>query len=223
MIGLREKGAALLLWLASAGAGCASAERLTARVDPAAAPALVGFSPAEAERFDDTWRALCALEARPLRVPSATYRRLARFEEDFGFAFDGPALCRWVAARVDRVVRVDGPLALQHGGGQVVEVGAAFFEATLVERLYALIHEARHSEGATYRHRSCPDDFPFVSAAQPELALAGAAACDDRVDGAYGLQAAFLLELWARGLVDPQLAGHLYNASIARVVPPDRR
>ena len=43
--------------------------------------------------------------------------------------------------------------------------------------------------------------------------------CDDKINGAYGYQAAFLFELLAYGIFDQKEVGLLYNSSISRVIP----
>ena len=58
-----------------------------------------------------------------------------------------------------------------------------------------------------------------TSSRQPDLDLEKVPACDNRPDGAYAFQAAFLFELFAFGLHEQNEVGLLYNSSISRVIP----
>lgn len=108
-------------------------------------------------------------------------------------------------------------VAINQNKGQLV-IGDQFFERlTDLERLYVLVHEARHSDGKGHKHVKCSKDFQFVSSAQPTMDLGGTLACDDTSDGAYAYQSAFLFELYAFGLFDQREVGLLYNSSISRI------
>jgi hypothetical protein len=178
---------------------------------------LTGLAPAQAEAVREALDGIEALRAVEPRIDGATYARLSRFEALFGFPFDGAALARWIRRHVRRVESGDAWTAAVADGDGVLRMHPSLLERPLLDRMYVLVHEARHLAGGP-GHVDCPADLPFVSAAQPDQPLAGAPGCDRGADGAYGFQAAFLFELYARGLVDPERAGLLYNSTIARIL-----
>lgn len=206
------RGAALLLALALGG--CAGPAVHVGAAASCRLP-LADATPAQAAQVDEALELLASLAPQALVVAPALYARTTTFERLFGFALDGPRLCEWVRARVDglRVIAAT-PAALW--SAREVGLGADFFAATPAERVYALVHEARHADGPG--HVPCPADFPFVSARQPGVVLAGAEACDATADGAYGFQAALLFEIHAYGLLDPVQAGLSYNSTRVRVL-----
>jgi hypothetical protein len=180
---------------------------------------LAGFSKEQVAILDDTLARLRALPSSEPMIDPDTYRRLSRFESLFGVPFGGPALVEWLLQRTKKISYGGGRLAAAHRGGKRVVLQGVFFDMpSPLERLYLLIHEARHSDGDGFPHVPCPSGYPFVSASQPQIDLESAAACDDRDDGAYAFQAAFLFEVYARGLFDQQQAGLLYNSTVPRVL-----
>jgi hypothetical protein len=184
---------------------------------------LTGLTPAQTDAVREALDGIEALRAVEPRIDRPTYARLSRFEAAFGFPFDGPALARWLRRHVRRVETGAAWTAAVAEGGGVVRLHPTMLERPLLDRMYVLVHEARHLAGGP-GHVDCPADLPFVSAAQPDQPLAGAPGCDRGADGAYGFQAAFLFELYARGLVDPERAGLVYNSTMARILgtPPQR-
>ena len=168
--------------------------------------------------MDETLALLAGLTPRALTVPRELYTRRTRFERLFGFALDGPRLCDWVRARVERLRVIEGTPAAVWSAREV-GLGADFFAAPATERVYALVHEARHADGPS--HVRCPDAYPFVSARQPGVVLAASEACDATADGAYGFQAALLFEVYAHGLLDPVQAGLTYNSTLVRMLNGD--
>ena len=198
--------------------GCASAPpQITPPFRPSvSAPVLEGFTREQEASVNDPLDTLRDLKPATLRVDSASYRRNSTFKKTFGFGFGERPLTDWLFSRVQRISAGQRWTAAVYEGNGHIVLTDMFFSLDAVEKLYVLVHEARHADGVS--HVRCPDDYRVVSARQPRTDLAGTAACDDRPDGAYGSQAALLYELYAHGLVDPVAAGLLYNTSISRIV-----
>jgi len=180
-----------------------------------------GLSEQQLAILEKTIAQLNSIEPGDLKMDEKTYRRLSRFGELFGFPFKGPNLSHWLLTRIQRVSYQDSWAAAVNLNEGNFYLGKAFFDGTTpVERMYALIHEARHSDGDGYKHVRCPKGFKYISSRQPELDLEKELACDDGDKGAYSFQAAFLFELFAYGIFDQSEVGLLYNSSISRVIPP---
>ncbi len=180
---------------------------------------LSGFSIKQEAQILSTIEKLKSLKAGSLKIKRGIYRRLSRFERLFGFPFDGQGLSVWVLNRLPEIsYQNTWTVAVNQNRGTLF-IGDQFFEdLSDLERLYILIHEARHSDDDGYEHVKCPKGFHFVSAAQPDIDLQGEAACDADDAGAYAFQAAFLYELFAYGIFDQREVGLLYNSSISRVL-----
>lgn len=181
---------------------------------------LSGLTDEQLGILESTINQLKGLEPRELKVDKKLYQRLSRFKGLFGVSFHGKEVTDWLLARIRGIsYHNSATAALNQNDGHFV-VGDIFFKKiTTLERLYLLIHEARHSDGEGYDHIKCPKGFKFISATQPEVDLEKEMACDDTREGAYAFQAAFLFELFAYGLFDQKEAGLLYNSSISRVIP----
>ncbi|MBI3804063.1 MAG: hypothetical protein HY282_09920 [Nitrospirae bacterium] len=162
---------------------------------------------------------LKTLESSELKIDKKVYRRLSRFKELFGISFHGREIAEWLLTRMRKVSYGNSwTVAVNQRGGDFM-VGDIFFtKLGTLERLYLLIHEARHSDGKGYPHVKCPKGFRTISATQPDLDLEEEPACDDGPEGAYSFQAAFLFELFAYGIFDQKEVGLLYNSSISRVL-----
>ena len=170
--------------------------------------------------LESTIEQLRLLEPNKLKIDKRIYNRLSRFKELFGFSFNGRDLTRWLLSRIRSISYHNSWTAAvnQHQGDFFV--GDLFFtKISPIERLYALIHEARHSDNDGYEHVKCPKGFKYVSSRQPDLDLEKVAACDGSPNGAYAFQAAFLFELFAYGIFEQNDVGLLYNSSISRVIP----
>jgi hypothetical protein len=181
---------------------------------------LSGFSDTQVLVLEATLNQLRALEPGDLRMNKRAYQRLSRFETLFGFPFNGNDLFRWLLPRIRRLsFHNKWAVALNQNQGTFI-VGDLFFtKITPLERLYTLVHEARHSDDDGYDHVKCPKGFHYISSRQPEMDLEKEPACDDTNNGAYAFQAAFLFELFAYGLFEQTEVGLLYNSSISRVIP----
>ncbi len=179
-----------------------------------------GFSEAQQHQLKKTIAQLKSLKPGPLQIKKTHYRRLSQFENLFGFPFHGAPLSDWVLRRFSNIsYGKPWTVAVNQNKGTLI-IGDLFFgKLSELERLYLLIHEARHSDRHGFKHSLCPTNFPFVSAGQPKQGLQGALACDQGKNGAYAYQAAFLFEIFAYGLFDQREAGLLYNASISRIIP----
>jgi len=178
-----------------------------------------GFSEKQQQTLETTFKQLKSLKPGPLQISEASYRRLSRFEGLFGFPFDGTGLSDWVLHRITDI-SYGNPwtVAVNQNKGTLI-VGDLFFNRLNdLERLYLLVHEARHSDAHGFKHSKCPKGFPSVSAGQPEQDLQGTFACDAVPNGAYAYQSAFLFEIFAYGLFDQREAGLLYNSSISRII-----
>ena len=170
--------------------------------------------------LESTINQLRILEPNELKINKRVYHRLSRFKELFGFLFNVRDLSHWLLTRIKSIsYHNTWTAAVNQNKGDFI-VGDFFFTKTnTLERLYALIHEARHSDDEGYQHIKCPKGFKYISARQPDMDLENESTCDDNDKGAYAFQAAFLFELFAYGIFDQNEAGLLYNSSISRVVP----
>ena len=170
--------------------------------------------------LESTIKQLRLLEPGKLKIDRKMYIRLSRFNELFGFSFNGRDLAPWLLHRIRSISYHNSWTAAvnQHQGDFFV--GDLFFtQLSPLERLYALIHEARHSDNDGYEHVKCPKGFKYVSSRQADLDLENVSACDSNPNGAYAFQAAFLFELFAYGIFEQNDVGLLYNSSISRVIP----
>ncbi len=183
-----------------------------------------GMTPAQESVFEETISAIGMLEPKKVAIGAPVYFRLSRFGRLFGFSFDGQKLQDWLLHRMKTVTHANTWTIATNDNGGDFSLGDRFFEKSdFLERAYALIHEARHSDGGGHPHVRCPSDFKQVSAGTPEIDVTAAAACDDEPDGAYAFQSAFLFELYARDMVDQQEAGLLYNSSVARILGKQKK
>lgn len=181
---------------------------------------LSGLTDEQLGILESTINRLKGLELGELKIDKKIYQRLSRFKGLFGVSFQGKEVADWLLARIRGIsYHNSATAALNQNDGHFV-VGDIFFKKiNTLERLYLLIHEARHSDGEGYDHVKCPKGFKFISATQPALDLEKEMACDDTPEGAYAFQAAFLFELFAYGFFDQKEVGLLYNSSISRVLP----
>ena len=170
--------------------------------------------------LESTIEQLRLLEPGKLKIDKRLYKRLSRFKELFGFSFNGRDLTRWLLNRIRSISYHNSWTAAVNQRQGDFFVGDFFFtKISPLERLYALIHEARHSDNDGYEHVQCPKGFKYVSSRQADLDLEKISACDGSSDGAYAFQAAFLFELFAYGIFEQNEVGLLYNSSISRVIP----
>jgi len=170
--------------------------------------------------LEESIRQLRMLEPGDLKINKKVYRRLSRFEELYGFPFNGKDLSRWLLTRI-KSISYHNPwtAAVNENKGDFILGDFFFTKMSMIERLYSLIHEARHSDGDGYPHIRCPKGFKYISSRQPDMDLEKELTCDHSDKGAYGFQAAFLFELFAYGIFDQKETGLLYNSSISRLVP----
>lgn len=185
---------------------------------------LTRLSEAQKLELENTVNRIQSLRAETLAIDKDTYTRLSRFKKLYRFALDPDDLLHWLLSRIREIsFRTDGRFAaFNQNQGQLILSPVFFNDLSVLERLYLLIHEARHSDDDGHRHVPCPRNFRYLSAGQPEVDLAGESACDNEETGAYAFQAAFLFELFAYGLFDQREVGLLYNSSIIRVLPSQR-
>ncbi len=209
----------------SFSAGCASGVRHVIVVEQSAHEIeFVGFSPSEVDQIKFVLDKLRELDTtNKLGIPDDIYQAHSRFEALFGFTFNGGQLLRWLLSRIQAIrLGRSWTVAVNKGRGVIV-LDSRFFKLSILEKMYLLVHEARHSDQDAPRHVPCPDDYPFISAAQPSIDLRGTRGCDESLDGAYGYQAAFLFELYAYGLIAGERAGLLFNSSLTRVLGKQSR
>jgi hypothetical protein len=170
--------------------------------------------------LESTINQLRTLEPGEWRINKKVYHRLSRFQDLFGVSFNGKNLSHWLLSRIRKIAYHNTwTAAANQNGGEFILGDEFFTRLSMLERLYLLIHEARHSDDQGYPHVKCPKGFKFISAGQPEMDLEHALACDNTEKGAYAYQAAFLFELLAYGIFDQREVGLLYNSSISRVLP----
>lgn len=181
---------------------------------------LSGFSEEQHQVLENTFDQIRAIRPGELKIDRGMYRHLSRFEELFGQPLNGEDLVDWVLSRFRKIAYGNNREAAINQNKGELWVGDLFFEGiTPLERLYLLVHEARHSDGDGYPHVRCPKGFRFVSAGQPLIKLERELACDKTDKGAYAYQAAILFELFAYGIFDQKEVGLLYNSTVARVLP----
>lgn len=181
---------------------------------------LSGLTDEQVLILESTIHQLRSFEPGELKINRRAYNRLSRFKELFGFEFNGGDLSRWLLTRIRGISYQNTWTAAVNQNQGDFFVGDLFFTKTNpLEKLYTLIHEARHSDDDGYEHVKCPKGFKFISSRQPEMDLEKEPACDNSDKGAYSFQAAFLFELFAYGIFDQSKVGLLYNSSISRVVP----
>lgn len=180
---------------------------------------LSGFTEAQQALIENTFSQLKSLRPSDLKIDKGTYKRLSRFESLFGFPLDGEQLSDWVLSRIKTLSYGNTWTVAVNQNKGVFVVGDRFFsELTDLERLYLLVHEARHSDEDGFKHGKCPKGFRFVSSGQPKMDLEKTFACDKTDDGAYAFQSAFLFEIFAYGLFDQREAALLYNSSVSRII-----
>ncbi|MFQ5559692.1 MAG: hypothetical protein ACE5FU_03780 [Nitrospinota bacterium] len=183
------------------------------------APLFSRFSIEQTRELEKTFEEIKNLRPGTLKTDATLYKRLTTFKKLFGFSLDGKKLLQWVLKRVNKVTYKNSwTVAVNENKGNFLLGDAFFNRLSMVERLYLLIHEARHSDNGGYKHVRCPENFKFVSAGQPDMKLSGNFGCDDKQDGAYAFQAAFLFELFAYGIFDQKEVGLLYNSSVSRII-----
>jgi len=181
---------------------------------------LSGLKAEQVQVLESALDQLRMLEPGELKVNKRVYRRLSRFKELFGFPLGGKDLSRWLLTRIKSVSYHNAwTAAINQNGGDFILGDFFFTKMNMVERLYSLIHEARHSDNDGYPHIKCPKGFKYISSRQPDMDLEKEPTCDDNDKGAYAFQAAFLFELFAYGIFDQKETGLLYNSSISRLVP----
>lgn len=181
---------------------------------------LSGLRAEQVQVLESSISQLKELEPKELKINKKVYRRLSRFKELFGFSFGGKDLSRWLLTRIKSVsYHNTWTAAVNQDQGDIILGDFFFTKMNTVERLYSLIHEARHSDDDGYPHVKCPKGFKYISSRQPEMDLEKEPTCDDNDKGAYAFQAAFLFEMFAYGIFDQKETGLLYNSSISRLVP----
>ncbi len=178
-----------------------------------------GFSEEQSQVIKKTFLQLKSLAPGRLKIKKETYKRLSRFDSLFGFPFGGEQLNNWVSQKIKTLSYGNTWTVAINQNQETLVIGDQFFtQLTDLERLYLLIHEARHSDGDGFKHIKCPNGFPFVSSGQPEMDLENIFACDAVKDGAYAFQSAFLFELFAYGLFEQREVGLVYNSSVSRII-----
>ncbi len=179
-----------------------------------------GITEKQLSLIEETVNHLKSLGPKELKVKKKMYKKLSRFGELFGFSFNGKDLFHWLLSRTKKFVyRNSWTVAVNQNKGEFILGDEFFNKVSMLERLYVLMHEARHSDNGGYKHIRCPKDFKFISAGSPDMMLENEPACDDSKEGAYSYQAAFLFELFAFRIFDQKETGLTYNSSIARVIP----
>ncbi len=181
-----------------------------------------GFSPKQIKTLQGVLTEIQNFKKRKLKIARSVYEQNSTYKALFGFEFNGPQTVKWLQKRIDKFTYYDAPTVAANQGRGQVQIGRQFFASNKVEQMYMLIHEARHSDG-DYSHVNCPAGFGYISASQPEVNLQRQPGCDNKSDGAYAYQAAFLFELYAYGYFDQEKLGLLYNSVIARVLPSHTR
>lgn len=182
---------------------------------------ITGLSMEQLAAVEKTVNAIGGMKVNDVAIPKGIYYRLSSFRRLYGFDLDGEKLKGWLLGRIRSISPQNSWTIAVNGNLGHFYIGSRFFEKSgFLERAYCLIHEARHSDGDGYPHIPCPGNYKYVSAGSPEIDLTEHAACDGVKDGAYAFQAAFLFELYARKMVDPEQAGLIYNSSASRIIPP---
>ncbi|RHX84606.1 hypothetical protein DLM78_16935 [Leptospira stimsonii] len=175
----------------------------------------------EKEKVEEIYDYVRKLHPETLKISQKSYRKRSQFRNFFGFQFSGPTLLYWLKLRIhDFKIGASNQYVANFENGTVY-LDPSFFNLSKLEQAVILIHEARHGDGDEFHHVDCPDEFPFLSIRAPESDLEGIRACDDRIDGAYGLGAAFLFEIFSFGLFPPgrysEIIG-MYNSEMLRII-----
>lgn len=157
------------------------------------------------------------LKTGPFKIPKTVHKEMSVFEKLYGFRFDGKKLLKWIHSRIVSIQKGKTGFYIAVNQNQNLVLGEQFFQLSVLDRAIIFIHEARHSDGNEFRHVRCPSHFNFLSI-RKIVKLANTLACDKRLDGAYGLSAAFIFELIAYGLGDQEILIGKYNSEIARII-----
>lgn len=169
--------------------------------------------------IEETIIYLRSINPEKIKINKNVYQRLSRFEEVFSFPFEGEKLTRWLLKRIRKIRKQNTwTTAVNRNKGEFILGDRFFTDLNMLERIYLLIHEARHSDDRGHKHVKCPKGFKIISAGQPEMDLEREKTCDNENKGAYSYQAAFLFELYSYGIFDQREVGLLYNSSILRVI-----
>ncbi|RME88572.1 MAG: hypothetical protein D6767_09915 [Candidatus Hydrogenedentota bacterium] len=180
---------------------------------------VLGFTKAQEKDLKDVLLNINQYRKYRLRIPKNVYQHYSRFQELFGGDFKTFDLQKWVLKRIQEFrFRNDWAAALNAGNGTIY-IGDEFFSVAQLEKIYLLVHEARHTDSPIYGHVQCPKNFPFISIGSPRANLSKLQVCDSYANGAYAYQAAFLYEVFARNAPGNDAAGYMYSSSIARVLP----
>lgn len=175
----------------------------------------------QTKKIESLWKYVAELKPRELKTSSSFYKRNSKFERYFGFSFSGPSLRNWLQGRISGFKSDLSQEYTAHYHRGIVYLNREFFRLSEWEQALVLVHEAKHSDGGEFQHVVCPPGFPYLSLRKPETRLEGMAACDDREDGAYGLGAAFLFEMYCYGLYPEnhgtELLG-IYNSELGRII-----
>jgi len=179
---------------------------------------LKGFSDSQKLVIEETFNEIYLIKTGKLAIPAGIYKKHSRFKSLFGFKLDGALLVEWLYKRIETLEFRNSMFDAVNNGDGTVYIGNSFFSSTPVERIYILVHEARHSDGDSFPHIKCPPDHPYVLPDRTGFDLANKPACDDQSNGAYGYQAALLFELYAFGLYQQTVTGKLYNSTVTRII-----
>lgn len=178
---------------------------------------LIGFNENQVESIERLYERINGLDSPIVQIPNDIYEGRAKFEQLFGFPFSGPAVVQWLGHHIETLrFQEDWTVAVNLRNG-VVGLGSQFFELPVLDQMYLLIHEAAHSVPGSPQHVNCDSRNESISVYQREMNLHDHPACDRTSNGAYSFQAAFLFQLYARGLVNPSRAGLLYNTTLTRI------
>lgn len=181
---------------------------------------LLGFSDSHIAELRKTFNLLKSLKKDDLKIPESVYKRNSSFKALYGFEFSGEKLFLWFKKRIKSISYYNAWTIGTNNSKGSITLSSLFFKISDLERLYTLIHEARHTDDGGYPHIKCPEKkYPFVSSGSPDMDLTSVDACDKTLKGAYHFHSAFLFECYAFGLIDQKQAGLLYSSSIIRVLP----
>ncbi|MDH5718634.1 MAG: hypothetical protein OEZ22_13495 [Spirochaetia bacterium] len=179
-----------------------------------------GFNEQQKKITIETFQKIYNINPQKLKVNNKIYNEYSNFEKLFQFKINGPNLLHWMLKRMKSLNYVNTWTVATNDGAGNISIGDEFFISTELEKMYILIHEARHSDYGGFTHVPCPDNFPFISVGQPEFVLKSAPGCDKTTTGSYAYQAAFLYEVFAYQLFENYTeAGYLYNSTVSRILP----
>jgi hypothetical protein len=176
------------------------------------------LSPKESKILKETFKYVESIEPKRLKIDKKTYVRYSNFESIFKFSFSGRKIANWIQTRIKFYSSgATGDFVAYYQNGEVV-LGKQFFNLNKLDRFLVILHEARHADGKEYAHVNCPENYVFLNPRDLKISPANKKACDEKIDGGYGIAASVLFELGAFGFLSASETAYRYNSEISRII-----